>query len=159
MKTSSDTDKEKPQPIRPAKILVSTDFSNNSCQALPYANTYAQQFGAEVYLVHVIEEPPFMSDVKNVPLVMSDKQLQQKAHNDLDALAAEEFDEAVKVHPMVRHGKAKDEIVAAARELNVDLIMISTHGRTGLKRALLGSVAEVVVRHAHCPVLVVRRTE
>jgi universal stress protein A len=143
--------------LRAKKILVSTDFSDNASQALPYANSYAQQFGAEVYLLHVIEKVSFMSDMKDVPLALSDAQVQQQTRNELDALAAKEFGEAVPIRTLVRQGKPPEEIVAAANELNVDLIIISTQGRTGLKRALLGSVAEKVIRHAPCPVLVVRQ--
>jgi nucleotide-binding universal stress UspA family protein len=149
----------KPAAILPAKILVSTDFSENALKALAYANNYAEKFGAEVYLVHVMEDAPFISDMKDNPLALSEKQIQQNVRDELEALAAEKFGETVPVRNLVRQGKATEEIVAAAKELNVDLIIISTHGRAGLTRALLGSVAERVVRHAHCPVLVVRQTE
>ncbi len=154
--TSTEKQKAKAPAIRPGKILVSTDFSDNARQALPFAKGYAEQFGSLVYLVHVLEPAPFLSDMQDVPLVLSDEQLQQKAHDDLQALAAQEFGPSVRVENLVREGKPYQEIVAAAKELNVDLIVISTHGRTGLKRAFIGSVAELVVRHAHCPVLVVR---
>jgi nucleotide-binding universal stress UspA family protein len=158
-KTSIEKQTVKSPATRPAKILVSTDFSEYARQALPYARNYAEEFGAEVYLVHVIEPEPFMSDMKDVPLVLTEKQIQQQARNDLEALGVEEFSESIRVQTLVRQGKPDQEIVAAAKELNVDLIIISTRGRTGLKRALLGSTAEVVVRHAHCPVLVVRQAE
>ena len=106
--------------------------------------------------MQAIEAAPFMSDIQDVPLVLSDKQVQQKARDDLDALGLEEFSPSIRVQSLVREGKAYQEIVAAAQELNVDLIIISTRGRTGLKRFLLGSTAERVIRHVQCPVLVVR---
>jgi len=158
-KKTSTKEKVTAPALRPGKILVSTDFSENARQALPYANGYAEEFGSVVYLVHVIEPPPFMSDIQDVPLILSDKQMQQKARDDLEALGVQEFNPSVRVETLVRKGKAYQEIIAAARELNVDLIIISTHGYTGLKHTLLGSTAERVVRHAHCPVLVVRTGE
>jgi universal stress protein A len=152
MKTQSKT------PVtRPAKILVSTDFSDNARQAFPYAKSYAETFGSEVFLLHVIEKAGF--NPKDVPLVLSDKQILQQSHEELKVLAAGEFSPPVRVQTLVRQGKAAEEIVAAAKEFNIDLIVIATRGRTGLKRALLGSTTELVMRQAECPVLVVRESE
>jgi glycine betaine transporter len=91
-----------------------------------------------------------------VALVRTDQAIAKEAKLKLQATAQQEIEELVPVYPEVRIGKAYNEIVAAAKVSCADLIVIATHGYTGLKHALLGSTAERVVRHAHCPVLVVR---
>jgi universal stress protein A len=145
--------------LKPRKILVPIDFSGRSKEALPYAALYAEQFRASICLVHVVEPAPFMSDLQDVPIALSDKQVAQKARTDLEALAVEELAPAIPVEQVVRTGKPYYEIIEAAKELKADLIILSTHGYTGLKHTLLGSTAERVVRHAHCPTLVVRKSE
>jgi nucleotide-binding universal stress UspA family protein len=145
-----------PPGLAPKRILVPTDFSSTSMAALKYAVLYARQFGASLDLLHVLEPPPFLSDLKDVPLAMTEQEATKKATAELANLARREVDAAVPITPLVRSGKAYVEITEAARELQADLIVIATHGYTGLKHTLLGSVAERVIRHAGCPVLVVR---
>src|SRR5688572_13351297 len=137
-------------------VLVPVDFSENAEAAAQYAGELAQKFGAKLQLLHVIEPASFVNDLTNVPFTLSDKQLQATATTDLEALATRFIEPGVQASWMVKRGKGYQEIVKAAKELKADLIVISTHGYTGLKHTIMGSTAERVVRHAPCPVLVLR---
>ena len=145
--------------VQVKKVLVPIDFSESSLKALKYAVAFAGQFGASICLVHVVEPASFLNDVRNVPLAVSDGEVANMLHHKLVMLARKQIDPVTPVHPLVCIGKPFDEIVKTAKTFNADLIILATHGRTGLKRALLGSTAEQVVRHASCPVLVVREKE
>ena len=145
--------------LRLKTIIVAIDFSPPSMTALRHATRLAEQFGSVIRLVHVVEPAPFLNDLPNVALVRTDQEIAKEAKLKLEATAQQEIEELVPVYPEVRIGKAYNEIVAAAKVSGADLIVIATHGYTGLKHALLGSTAERVVRHAHCPVLVVRQTK
>jgi nucleotide-binding universal stress UspA family protein len=147
--------KTKSAPVRVRNILVPVDFSEHCLAALKYAGGLAKQFDARLTLVHVLEPAPFISDLRNVPNVLSDEEVEVKAQHELELLIEEHVDSTIESKPLVRMGKAYDEIVKAARQIKADWIVISTHGYTGLKHTLLGSTAERVVRHATCPVLVV----
>ena len=146
-----------PRESRFKTIIVPTDFSKISIQALPCAREFAKEFGAHLVLLHVVEKAPFIAGLEANPLVLSEKEIVEKAKMELRHLARTEL-EGISVDTLVRTGKAFNEINQAASELNVDLIIISTHGYTGLKHTLLGSTAERVVRHAPCAVMVVRRS-
>jgi universal stress protein A len=137
-------------------LLVPVDFSGNAEAAARYASDLAQKFGAKLQLLHVVEPASFVNDLTNVPFTLSDKQLEATATTDLEALATRFIDPGVQTTWMVKRGKGYLEIVKAAKELKVDMIVISTHGYTGLKHTIMGSTAERVVRHAPCPVLVLR---
>ena len=138
-------------------ILVPMDFSTHSEKALNYAVPFARQFGAKLILLHVIEpiNPPDFDN--SFPLVLENTRAKEFCESALKAVV-EKFalEPALVQGRIVRYGKAFNEIAAAARELKADLIIIATHGYTGLKHTFLGSTAERVVRHAGCPVLVVR---
>jgi nucleotide-binding universal stress UspA family protein len=140
------------------RILVPLDFSKTSVEALQYAKDFAHKFGATVVLVHVVEKPPFMAGVETNPLVLSEKEIIERAKAELQLLASRELDEDITVETLVRKGKPFNEINEAAKVLKADLIIISTHGYTGLKHTFLGSTAERVIRHAPCGVLVVRKS-
>lgn len=142
--------------IQIRKILVPTDFSQASLGALRYAVDFAGRFDASICLVHVVEPASFVNDVGNVPLLGSDREIANKLHHKLVMLARKEVGSLTPVSPLVCIGKPFHEIARVARTVDADLILIATHGRSGLKRAFLGSTAERVVRHAPCPVLVVR---
>lgn len=139
-------------------ILVPTDFSETSGKALKYAQRFAEQFGAKVTLLHVIQPLIYPADFGYPPTVLdtADETIRQRVQERLNLLASTA---GVPVEVHVREGQPYNEIAAAAREFEVDLIIIPTHGRTGLKHVLLGSTAERVVRHAPCPVLTVRERE
>ena len=143
----------------PKKVLVPVDFSKTSLDAWTYALEYAAQFGADLMLLHVVEPAPFMADLANVPMALSDREAAQTAALRLDEIAPEDSTRASPIKKLVRIGRAYQEIIEAAKKERADLIIIATHGYTGLKHTLLGSTAEKVVRHAPCPVLVVRKAQ
>lgn len=137
-------------------ILVPIDFSTESTRALQYAVPFAEHFGARLILLHVVE-PVAMPDFAYFPLSMENDKVLNAAKGKLALLCQQERIKSPLVeNTLVRQGKAYLEIAEAARGLKADLIIISTHGYTGLKHVLIGSTAERVVRHAPCPVLIVR---
>ena len=149
------------QSVRIKSILVPIDFSEYSKKALRYAVRFAEEFGSSITLLHVVErviQPPEGYGALEVP-AFDLGLLQKHAAAKLSSLAQEEIDELVPVKTLVRSGAGYNEIVTVAKEEGTDLIIIATHGRTGLKHLLLGSTAERVVRHAPCPVLTVRERE
>jgi universal stress protein A len=145
-------------PVRVQSILVPVDFSGPSRKALDYATVLAQQFNAKLTLLHVIEPVATPDFAATFPLVMENDETKATAKQRLEKLA-----QSAGIPPgtvekiLVRFGRSFHEISDAARTLKTDLIVISTHGYTGLKHVLLGSTTERVVRHAPCPVLVVRQ--
>ncbi len=143
------------------RILVPVDFSPHSLKALRYARAFARQFKASLVLLHVNEPVVFPSELGYAPLATEalDRGFQKDAQARLTSLAAECTAEGMQTETSVRVGRPYNEISTAATELDADLIIIATHGFTGLTHVLLGSTAERVVRHATCPVLVVREQE
>ena len=136
------------------RILVPTDFSDKASQASRYAVPLARQLGGKIRLLHVLEWPVVPA---TLGAVMTDEnEIAEAARQRLDELAEATVPPGLRGKTLVRTGRAYRNITDAARGLRMDLIVISTQGRTGLKRALLGSTAERVVRHAACPVLTVR---
>jgi nucleotide-binding universal stress UspA family protein len=134
------------------RLLVPTDFSTHAAHAVAQACTLAAQDKAQVLLVHVI--PTTELDTTLLAWWQQHAQeVQAAAEQQLRLLAAEQ---AVPVETLVVWGHPPSEICRLARERASDLIVMSTHGRTGLSHVLLGSVAERVVRHAPCAVLIVR---
>ena len=156
--------KKRTLPVRPLlrlrKILVPVDFSPPSQKALEYAIDFARQVGGELTLLHVLKPlaTPAFPDLGAAP-AFSEQQLVE-AESDLRELAARANAAGV-AHATcdMRMGFATNEIVDAARELESDLIVIATHGYTGLRHFCIGSTAERVVRAAPCPVFVVREKE
>ena len=141
------------------RIVVPTDFSQASLKAIKYAVRFAENSGATIYLVNVFERPALSGDFQSFPLVLPERELEKVCKETLLSVAATEIEELIPVEVAVRTGKAFREIVNFARETDADLIVIATHGRSGIKHMLLGSTAELVVRHAPCPVFVVRERE
>ena len=141
-------------------ILVPIDFSASSRTALAYAVSFAEQCGARLTLLNVVEPAATPDFAKSFPLALEDDKTRAACKRQLDMLLAQQAIEPKRVErTLVRQGRSFHEIAEAARTLKVDLIIIATHGYTGLKHVLLGSTAERVVRHAPCPVLVVRERE
>jgi universal stress protein A len=141
------------------RILVPTDFSEHALPAVRYAAELADKFGAELILLHVVPDAVLAlpDAVMPTPTPLADLDaLTDAGKQGLANLIAAEKLEARHPRTEVRIGSASAEIVAAASDLHVDLVCIGTHGRGGLARVLLGSVAEHVVRQAPCPVLTVR---
>lgn len=145
--------------FRLKQILVPVDFSECSRKALLYALPFARQFGAGITLLHVVEAAYALGEFGAVEYPTLEADLRKAAERRLGELAVEQIGTRVAFATRVRSGRPATEIAAAARELEADLIVIATHGHTGLKHVLLGSVAESVVRHAPCPVLTVREHE
>ena len=142
------------------RILVPVDFSAHSDRALRYAATLAGQVGASVELLHVVDDFTFGAYsevyVPNIP------DLTQEAINTalerLTAIKAAVFPHGADVESVVYAGRPAPTIVDHAAEGKFDLIVMGTHGRTGLSHLLMGSVAEHVVRTSPCPVLTIRGT-
>lgn len=144
--------------LRINSILVPLDFSLHSKQALACAVDFARQLGAKLTLLHVVEPIATPDFAASFPLAMENDRLLAAARNELERVAkAARIPRGLVEKVLVRFGRSFHEIAEAARTRKVDLIIISTHGYTGLKHALLGSTTERVVRHAPCPVLVVRQ--
>src|SRR6476620_12397830 len=141
-------------------ILLPTDFSECGNYALSYAASLARTFHASIICINVIEPivPTVGYSGMAEPLPIADiaEQLEDSAERELPKLAECDECAGLNVEEMVVHGEAAAEIVRVAKDRNVDLIVIASHGRTGLGRILFGSTAEAVVRHASCPVLVVK---
>jgi len=141
------------------KILVPIDFSEESYKALRYALRFAEQFGARLTLIHVVEPvvvPPELGYSALEMPMLNPAIMVKDARKKLAALIEKEARPPFAADSVVRRGSPFNEIAAVARETNADLIIIATHGYTGLKHLFLGSTAEKVVRHAPCPVLTVR---
>jgi nucleotide-binding universal stress UspA family protein len=145
-----------------SRILVPVDFSDPSRAALDYAATLARTFGATLDVLHVWEAPSFAPRASGLASSGAgepslDELVRRNADEELDGFVEKARERGVTVRASrTARGVPWHTIVAAAKEGNYDLIVIGTHGRTGLPRVLLGSVAENVVRHAQCPVLSVR---
>ena len=142
-------------------ILLPTDFSDCARHAVPVAAEFARLLGARVVCLHVVE--PVMpavgwtpTAVGPLPVADMGEQLEEAAERELPRFAGRAEFEGLDVEDVVSHGEAAAEIVRVAEERGCGMIIISSHGRTGLGRILFGSTAESVVRHAHCPVLVVK---
>jgi nucleotide-binding universal stress UspA family protein len=148
-------------------IVAGIDFSQSSALAMDEAfRIAAEQPGAELHVVHVASEfGPMLrlelvgDEVKTVEADEGSKILKSHVEERAHACKAAGMPAPDKVITQLRLGGSSEEIVRAAAELDADLIVVGTHGRTGVRRLLLGSVAESVVRHAGCPVMVVRRKD
>jgi len=147
--------------VRLKTLLVPVDFSSFSDKALEYAVAFADQFRAKIVLLHVVEPMVYPENYMTIPAVTDDinSSLMQAADQKLTEQRQRIEKDHVEVKVMTRLGRPYMEITDAAKELGVDLIILATHGHTGLKHVLLGSTAERVVRHAPCPVLTVRDPE
>jgi len=139
------------------KILCPTDFSEASYKALSAADEIAKHFSAEILLVHVVE-PLLTVPAGPAALNAAEYQIQLMASSKkgLEAVAKEYFSKGVKVRQTVLEGGPAYQIVQFAEKENVDLIIIATHGQTGWRHLLFGSVAEKVVRLATCAVLTIQ---
>ena len=139
------------------KILFPTDFSEAAEIAFQYALFLADSHEAELTLLHVVDQLHGYTQYEIVALTPKEivEGMVKRAHEKLQALV-KRAEDTVTAKEIVREGKSWDAICNAATEVNADIIVMASQGRTGLSHALIGSVAETVVRHASCPVLVVR---
>lgn len=139
------------------KILCPVDFSDCSKQAFPYAKMLAESLGAEVMLLHVFEPYvlPLEYGLAPIPFFEIEAEAKRNSQTQLDQIAKEDFS-GVKVTSLIGAGRSSDVILQTVKTHEADMIVLSTHGRTGLSHAFMGSTAEKVVRTANCPVLTVR---
>lgn len=144
-----------------SRILVPTDFSVSSDAALEYGKMLAERFGAALHVLHVIEEPAIAGgyDIYVMELPRMREAAQREAEARLDQLLTTTERERLQASTEIADGYAPRTIVDVGRRRGVDLIVMGTHGRSGLAHLLLGSVAEKVIRMAPCPVLTVRTIE
>jgi universal stress protein A len=142
------------------KILAPTDFSAASEKSLKYAVRLGREFGSEITFLHILEPlVPLTFEGLFMPPPLPDAE-QSETEKSLKALVASAWDGGItRARAKFRRGIAWYEIVEAAKDLDVDLIVIATHGYTGWKHFAIGSTAERVARAAPCPVLVVREKE
>ncbi|MBV6511655.1 MAG: TRAP-T-associated universal stress protein TeaD [Ignavibacteriaceae bacterium] len=142
------------------KILVPVDFSDYSIAALKYSTEFALVFGAELVVAYVLEPMMYPPDltVGQIPLPPYEAEVSDKAKTELEKLV-EPYQNNVRITTIVRAGKPFLEIVDLAKETDADLIIISSHGRTGMEHLLFGGTSEKVIRKAPCPVLTLRNPE
>jgi len=149
----------KPVPFRLKKILVPIDFSKVSRDALPWAILLGRQFGSTLTLLHVVEKFPIDYTLADRGLDLI-RRAEEQAVGDLQAMARSLTQSSgLNISTRVHGGSPYEQICEAARVMSTDLIVLTTHGYTGLKHVWLGSTAERIVRHARCPVLAVRQSQ
>jgi len=143
------------------KILVPIDFTPGSADAVPHALSVARAFGAHVTLLHVFQIPaiglPDGTIIGGWPETAA--RIVSGVEERLETMKGNLAHTGVQLDARSAEGDPADQILQQAKEGHYDLIVVGTHGRTGLSRAVMGSVAEQVVRRSSCPVLTVRRTE
>ncbi len=145
--------------LPPRTLVVATDFSDASSTALDAAEFFGRAHGTTVVLAHCFDPSPFVAPA----VIPGPSSLMEQAARDMKAqvvksleeLRAERFGDADVVIEVLRHSSPGEALVEHAKTVGAELIIVGSHGRTGLRRVLLGSVAERVVRLAPCPVLVV----
>jgi nucleotide-binding universal stress UspA family protein len=143
------------------KILVPQDFSEYSLHALKYAVTFAELFKSELIVLHIVEPIVYPADFSfgQVSIPAMEEEIRKHSEEQLNELVEREIPAGIKATPIIRVGKPFIEIVEVAKGENADLIVISSHGRTGMDHVLFGSTADKVVRKAPCPVLTIRPHE
>ena len=139
------------------KILVPVDFSEPSSNGLAFATSFARRFKSKLLLLHSVNLEYYVASDEyaryDFPELL--RETEQAARQQLNDLVRKRDWAGMEVQAVLKIGHAGQQICAGAQDFGTDLIITSTHGRTGLKHVLLGSTAEYVVRHAHCSVLVV----
>ena len=149
----------KPSSFSVKRILVPIDFSDCARKALQYAIPLAREHDASITAIYVIPPIYGVGEYGGIEYMPLESEARAYGEQRLAAMVLDEVDGTVTVNTLVRSGSPAGQIIRVAQDLPADLIVISTHGRTGLKHALVGSVAEHLVRGAPCPVLVVREKE
>ena len=140
----------------PKVILVPTDFSVAAETALDHALALASTLGAKVYLLHAYALPIIgFPDGTLIPSAEIASRIINDAEKALAACVAKRRESSVEIVPLLKQADPREAILAAAQELSADLVIMGTHGRRGIARALIGSVAEAIVRVSPVPVLTV----
>ncbi len=132
-------------------IVVPTDFSDASYSAFALARNVADKYNATIHLLHVKEVAPPVFDNDDVDDFLNEDAINNKLA-ELSAQFRNGSERSVTAH--VREGKSHEAIIEYSREINAELIVIATHGRTGVLDTLLGGVAQQIIKHSKCPVLV-----
>ncbi len=144
----------------PKKILFCTDFSDNSIPAKASAVEYAKAFKSELLILHVVNSRlfgyPTLEDKIPVDMSLLRKNIEEGVRQELDLIAKDCERKVKRVKAFFRTGAPAEEIARVVVEESIDLVVMGTHGATGLRHLILGSTAENVVRTANCPVLTVR---
>lgn len=143
------------------KILIPTDFSPSAMHALAYAIELNKTFGARLYLLHVLQDITDFSEFNLSPSILPQlyAEFEQNATKRLEEIVSTVVPPDTPCDTYIIHGVPFYEIIQFARDENVDLIIIASHGRTGLKHVLFGSTADKVVKKSPCPVLTIRPPE
>jgi nucleotide-binding universal stress UspA family protein len=142
----------------PQHILVPHDFSETAEHALSYALDLAERLGARVTIVHAYDDPYAAAESLQFSAEML-RVIERAARTALDGVVTRARRSGIAIEGVLRQGTAWREIGTAAVSSKADLIVMGTHGRRGVSRALLGSVAEKVIRTAPCPVLTVHESD
>jgi nucleotide-binding universal stress UspA family protein len=144
--------------IKLKKVLLPTDFSDSARHALRYGMSFAKEYGAELVLLHVVENLTvgYASDLFPVPMAEVFQEISGYAKTELAKLGEEARSRGLTVREEVVQGKPSAEIIRFASENEIDMIVLGTHGKGMLDQALFGSTTERVVRRSPCPVLTVR---
>lgn len=145
-----------------SKILIPIDFSKNSIIALDWAKSLAKKYAAQLIVLHVAKMPNSMKDRADKHLDLNKKYIKRLRNEAIKKLKKEVpklDDNAIDMIHEISLGQPFFEIIQVANKYEVDLIVMGTHGQTGFKHMLIGSVAERVVRKAPCPVLTVKNPD
>lgn len=140
------------------KILVPTDFSKEAEYALKVAAQLSKTYGSEIYLLHLLELPiqeiDALSTYSELPEAMF---FMEMANQKLEALMASNYLEGLKVHVTIKPDNALSGIIEKCKEHRIDMVIMGSHGATGLKEMFIGSIAEKVVRYSDIPVMVIKK--
>ncbi len=139
------------------KILFPTDFTEASIKVLPYARYLAEKLGAKIIVLFVVEELAKYANfyVPHSALDNLEAELMESAKKKMELFMEDYFSDLPQTESLVLRGDIAEEIIKTAEEKEIDLIVMGTHGRKGLEKILLGSVAERVVKNSPCPVMTV----
>ncbi len=147
------------------RILCPTDFSDPSYEALRVANELALYFSSELVVLHVVPPiptanvappPAGTAPPRGFNISLYRQELEEISKRSLEEIVEQRIAKGLNVHPIVVQGEASDQIIDVVDKQKIDLIVIATHGRTGWRRFIFGSVAEKVIRIAPCPVLTIQ---
>ena len=139
-----------------SRILVPTDFTEAADDALSYATSLATQLGASVVVCHVYQLPTALAgaELSTRPTIESTAEIDRAARIGVQEAIAKQLGARIPMAAIIRPGNPETEILTIAREVSADLIILGSHGRSGLMRVLVGSVTDDLVHHAEIPVLV-----
>jgi len=142
------------------RILFATDFSENSHWALKYALSFAQKYDAKLFILHIIQQPSYplgmYAEISFDAMDKFNRNLSGVTEKEMQELCQNDLGDFKNYEAIILTGTPFLEIIRTAKEKEADLIVVGTHGRTGLDHVLFGSTAEKVVRKASCPVVSVR---